>query len=149
MNKRGELRGLFHKYIERKKEESTRPNVHRPYPCYGGSGSEQRSEVFQGDIFGGTIYFYEWSNLQNTPRKFFTVESFDNFLKSSGIYLTLWQKDVIVNLNWVYIACRKGSKELVIRQSWVKLDEEINGKVDINISNTSHQGVEEVGRWFG
>jgi hypothetical protein len=46
---------------------------------------------------------------------FYTIGAFDNFLKSSGIFIQEYQKDVIKKLSRAYITCKKGTHELLIR----------------------------------
>lgn len=121
MNKKGELRLLFHKYIDRKEKEAKQPYT-SSNPFYGGGTMYNGGSGFRND-FSGTIYFYEWSDIFSEPKRYYTLEGFNNFLKGCGIYLAIWQKDVIKNLSHVYISCRKGSKELIIRQSFLKLKE--------------------------
>lgn len=133
MNKKRELRGLFHKYIDRKEKESRIVSYPSRNPYYGG-GSNIGSSSFRGD-FNGCIYFYEWSNINREPMKFFTIEGFSEFLRVSCIYLALYQKDMLKSLKWTYVTCKKGSKELIIRQSYIKLKEaleENNSSVSTN-----------------
>lgn len=130
MNKKKDLRKLFHKYIERTENERFRSNAVTS-PFYGG-GDASRPSTFCSN-FSGCIYFYEWSNTFSQPKRFYTMEGFKGFLRDSCIYLALYQEDIIKTLKYAYISCKKGTKELVIRQSYVKLCEVINsGNVDSN-----------------
>lgn len=121
MNKKRELRSLFHQYIDRKEKESRVVSYPNRNPYYGGGGNVNNPS-FRGD-FNGCIYFYEWSDITREPKKFYTIEGFSGFLRDSNIYLALYQKDILKALKWAYVACKKGSKELLIKQSYIKLKE--------------------------
>lgn len=77
------------------------------------------------------IYFYEWSNISTTPLHYFRVETFEEFLKRSGITLETYQRGIIARLGTVFVSCYKGTKTLVIRSTWKGLksamDEFLNG----------------------
>ena len=150
------LHKLFHDYLDRKSRESVRS--HTPYYCGVGANS---------GTFYGVIYFYEWSDVTRAPRKFFTIDMFDRFLKESGIYMALYEKDILRNLKWSYVTCKKGKKELIIRQSWQKLNdalclhnelsnaEEASDRakelhsIGFTSSNPPLERGEPNGRWFG
>lgn len=143
-NLSGKLHGLFHSYLNRKSREFT-SSVYTPY---------------SSDIFYGVIYFYEWSNVSNPPRKFFTIDMFDRFLKESGIYMTLYEKDIIKKLKWSYITCKKGKREIIIRDSWQSLNNALNlheqlaeeekmHSIGFTASQPSSESLEPSGRWFG
>ena len=67
------------------------------------------------------IYFYEWSDLNKAPRTFYQLDAFDNFLKTSGIYMEFYQREIIKNLGTVYITCYTGTKNLNIRSTYKNL----------------------------
>jgi len=146
MNKKNELRSLFHKYINRKERESSIPYSHnygynnnygtcgipRTPPMYNNpnTSSTTPTRVMTRENFTSTIYFYEWSDITKEPRKFFMLDIFDNFLKTSGIYLALFQKDIIKNLKWCYITCKKGTKDLIIRSTYSSLSDALKEESD-------------------
>ena len=123
-----DLRRIFFEYISNigKKNEVT---VHHPNPYYGSSGNinippNRGYSSFDGD-FRGVIYFYEWSDINRTPRTFYTLKAFEKFLNDSQIYLVGWQREVITNLPNRYITCKKGSKELIIKCGYESLRREV------------------------
>lgn len=69
------------------------------------------------------IFFYEWSNVNNVPKMFFTLGSFDMFLRDCGIYLYGYQRELIRNSSTVYCTCYDGTKELNMKESYTKLCE--------------------------
>ena len=133
MNKKGELRTLFHNYLDRKEKQSKVTNT--------------TSHSGFVDHFKGVIYFYEWSDTEREPKCFVTMSYFNYFLQQSGITLLLYQRDVIETMNSVYITCKKGTKELIIRNSLYDLrealkDSENNVLVPSTIATPN-------GAWFG
>lgn len=108
------LKDLFNAYLERlEKERTTTTTIyHSPYyPRYKSDDSD----------FQGVIYFYEWSDSNRTPRAYYTLKAFENFLNSSQIFLASYQKELIKNMHYSYIACKKGGKELFIKSSYEAL----------------------------
>lgn len=107
MNKRKELIGLFKEYIKNKNN--------RPYI---------RSRNLS------SIFFYEWSNVERIPLKFETYKDFDAYLKRANICIESWQVNGIMtslesDFN-VYITCKTGKKELIIRTSHMALYDALN-----------------------
>jgi hypothetical protein len=117
MNRSKDLRKLFKTYMARKEEESRRPVSYN----YGRS-QQYYNDTFRGtETFHGVIFFYEWSDVTNNPLRYFSLSLFEKFLTESDIELEAWQRDVILNLQQVYIACMPGKKELVVRSSYEAL----------------------------
>jgi hypothetical protein len=137
MNKKGELRTLFHNYLDRKEKESKATNTT--------SYSDRARFV---DNFRGVIYFYEWSDTKREPKCFVTMAYFSYFLQQSGITLLLYQRDVIETMNSVYVACKKGSKELLIRGSLEELRKALDDS-EKSASVPSTMAVTPNGTWFG
>lgn len=103
-NKSKELRKLFREHMENKRKVVSTP------PVYG---------VHSVPSFNGiTIYFYEWSDISNTPRYFNSVSEFESFTRMSGIPFEYFHKDIINNLKCAYISCYQGSTELNIRGTY-------------------------------
>jgi hypothetical protein len=106
-----QLKKLFHDYLNRKENERLHPNVeHKPY----------QPKLFSGE-FTGVIYFYEWSDATRTPKTFYQLEKFEDFLEQCNIYLLGWQREIIKNMHNPYISCKKGEKELIIKVSYEAL----------------------------
>ena len=114
MNRSKDLKKLFKTYMARKEEESRRPvNYH-----YGRS-QQYYNETFQGtETFHGVIFFYEWSDVTRQPIRYFSLPLFEKFLTESNLELEPWQRDVILNLQQVYITCSPGEKLLLVRSSY-------------------------------
>jgi len=110
------LRELFLDGMKRKRKEiattSYGSGCHYPYP-----NSFMHTSL--------RIYFYEWSDLNATPRVFYELKYYDTFLRNCGIMLEKFQRDIIENLGYVYTACYKGSKEVCIRGSFHNLKQAI------------------------
>ncbi len=122
------LKDLFNAYLERLEKErttTTATTYHSPYYL--------RHQSDDGD-FQGVIYFYEWSDSSRAPRAYYTLNAFENFLNSSQIFLASYQKELIKNMHYSYIACKNGGKELIIKSGYEALknalEEEKKGSED-------------------
>jgi hypothetical protein len=118
MNRSKDLRDLFRQSLI---NERKRPTTTYRSPYYSGSYPSQYCEgeiQFSKEV---RIYFYEWSDVNRQPRCFNQLEAFENFLKSSGIYMQLYQREIIQNLGTVYVTCYTGTKNLNLRGSYNNL----------------------------
>ena len=114
------LWSLFRSYLIRKEKES---NV--PCTSYGGRcGGIGTAQDYTG--YNGMIYFYEWSDVTRTPRSFYTLKKFEEFLSESEIFMLGYQREIIKNMHNPYITCRKGTKELIIKVSYEALKSAVN-----------------------
>jgi len=160
MNRSKDLRDLFRQSLI---NERKRPTTTYRSPYYGGSysssihripGQYREGEIqFNKEIH---IYFYEWSNTNRQPRCFYQLEAFENFLKSSGIYMQLYQREIIQNLGTVYATCYTGTKNLNLRGSYNNLLDSMKeydaSKLLSNITNKTPKALQYVayepdGRW--
>jgi hypothetical protein len=160
MNRSKDLRDLFRQSLINERKQST--TTYRS-PYYGGSypssvhripGQYHEGEIqFSKEI---RIYFYEWSDVSRQPRCFYQLEAFENFLKSSGIYMQLYQREIIRNLGTVYVACYTGTKNLNFRASYNNLLESMKkhdaSKLLSNMTNKTPKVLQSVahepeGRW--
>jgi hypothetical protein len=123
MNKSKELRDLFRQSLI---NERIRPkdNYVKNYPIYVNEtnftgGVHRIPSQYNDDSI--RIYFYEWSDLNKAPRIFYQLDAFDNFLKSSGIYMEFYEREIIKNLETVYITCYTGTRNLSIRSTYKSL----------------------------
>jgi hypothetical protein len=112
MNRSKDLRNLFRQSLI---NERKRPKINF-YNC--GVFGNVHSIPSQYGCNSIRVFFYEWSDPKKAPRIFYQLDAFDNFLKSSGIYLEFFQKDIIKNLGTVYVTCFTGTKTLNIRGSY-------------------------------
>lgn len=91
---------------------------------------------------GIKIYFYEWSDITSVPKQFNDLSEFENFLKTHGLYLQLYQRDLIIDLGTIYISCFRGRKELCVRGSYQYLLESMNRHDRIQTENEiNRQGI--------
>ena len=112
-----QLKPLFDAYLKRLADEKNKPIVrHHVY---------HQPTLFDGE-FKGVIYFYEWSDVSRTPKSFYTLDKFEEFLDSCGIYLLGYQREIIKNMHNPYVACRKGTKELIIKVNYEALKSAVN-----------------------
>lgn len=125
MNRSKDLRDLFRQHLINKRKA---PKITNPY--YSDYYNSRHSGVVLDNIHripseykddSMHIYFYEWSDPSKAPRAFYQLEAFENFLKSSGIFLEFYQKGIIKNLGTVYVTCYTGTKNLNIRGSYKNL----------------------------
>lgn len=133
MNRSKDLRALFRQSLinerNRPRTDYTRsPYYNDYYRNRYGDGVLDNVHRIPGQYGNGEvrIYFYEWSDPTKVPRTFYQLDAFDNFLKASGIYMELYQKDIIRNLGTVYITCYTGTKNLSIRGTYGNLLESLN-----------------------
>ena len=159
MNRSKDLRDLFRQSLI---NERKRPTTYRS-PYYGNRcpSSVHRipSQYREGEIQFSKeirIYFYEWSDVSRQPRCFYQLEAFENFLKSSSIYMQLYQREIIQNLGTVYATCYTGTKNLNLRGSYKNLLDSIKeyeaSKLLSNITNKTPKVFQCVvyepdGRW--
>jgi hypothetical protein len=142
-NLSGELKRLFLAYLENK--DKVRVNT-TPTNSYVGSRapSYRQASLFEGDYdFQGIIYFYEWSDTNRAPKSYYTLRAFENFLTSCQIYLLAWQKEIIKHMHNPYIACKKGQKDLVIKDSFEKLKNAL--ALDEAVKNPFHSTGDSLG----
>ena len=104
-----DLKSIFNKYLERKEREKYLP---------------KKESYFQPTLFSkesgqftGIIYFYEWSDVSRTPKSFYSLEKFEDFLESCNIYLLGYQREILKNMRNPYVACKRGTRELIIKIS--------------------------------
>lgn len=117
MNKSSDLRSLFRQSLINARKRAS--SSYTPNPIVSGYRSNNYpSEVAFKDI---RIYFYEWSDISKAPRCFYFLDAFKSFLRASGIFLQLYQEDIIKNLGTVYITCYTGTKDLNIRGTYKNL----------------------------
>ena len=126
-----DLKGLFKEYMQ---------NKNKPYTTYN-SNSHREPIVFATSI---KVFFYEWSDVSRAPRAFYTMEAFESYLKTCGIYIQLYEKDIITNLGECFITCYKGKKQLCIRSTYKHLFDTITENEKITAGLNSYDG-----SWFG
>lgn len=171
MNRSKDLKSLFNESLRNKLKKSCNKSYIRFYDespnsnnNEGNANNDSVSPVYRQI----NIRFYEWSNVSVTPRCFYSISTFDEFLSSSSIHLKFFEREMIANLGSVYISCYRGTKRLCIRSNYQKLSaamDEYNESItninndanDIDINKirfendmSNSNGVEcEVGTWFG
>lgn len=142
-----ELKKLFFKSLARQERDKYQPRV---------LGTPRRSPMYPSQrlLFSGQdndkigiIFFYEWSDVSGTPKTFYTLAAFEKFLNECEIYLLGWQREVLSNIHNPYVACKKGEKDLVIKNSYDKLKEALTeGSTSIKppFPHSSNKGSEDV-----
>jgi len=114
MNRSKDLRNLFRESLKNKRIRPT---------DYRGTTTQYTNGYGRVIEFGKPIkiYFYEWSDIYRVPVTFNDIKSFEDYLKRCGIYMQLYQRDIIINCGTAYATCYKGSKELNLRGSYGNL----------------------------
>ena len=126
MNISKDLHNLFFCWLERLERERFKVSS-PPAPLTSGSGSINRHDGVGGSSFKdedelfGILRFYEWSNINSTPKCFYTMKCFKEFLSSSGIHLKSYQLELLRNIPSPYVICKEGSKEILIRPTYDSL----------------------------
>ena len=115
-----ELKKLFFAHLKNKNKPREYGSVvtHRPTP------TTYQPSLFNSGVIG-CIYFYEWSDTNRTPKTYYTLNAFEKFLNDCHIYLLSWQREVISHMKHPYVACKKGKKEIVIKNSFSELSKAI------------------------
>jgi hypothetical protein len=125
-----ELKKIFFTTLKRKAEEASKPRA----PMYlGGTVPPvtHRPTTYQPNLFSGQtdsigcIYFYEWSDTTRNPKTYYTLKAFENFLNDCHIYLASWQREVLSHMKHPYVACKKGERDIVIKNSYMELSKAI------------------------
>lgn len=109
MNRSKDLKALFKSHIINKSKRITN---------YGSTTYGEYTNLFSSNRDDVKIYFYEWSNPTRVPREFKDMKSFEDFLRTSSIFIRLFERDIIHNLKEVWVSCYKGTKSLCIRGSY-------------------------------
>jgi hypothetical protein len=156
MNRSKDLRDLFRQSLINERKRPKTDYTHSPYyydynrnRCGGILDNIHRIPNQYADN-SVRIYFYEWSDPSKAPRAFYQLEVFENFLKSSGIFLEFYQKGIIKNLGTVYVTCYTGTKNLNIRGSYKNLLDSLHEHDAKMLIPKIHQPkviLETEGRW--
>ena len=101
---------MVEKHLKRIKEEEEKQRTARTNysPMYSGGGYV-------------SIYFYEWSNLNATPKKFTTYREFFKFLEDCSIEITESQRNLAYNMYSIYAVCKKNEPKLMISSTYCGL----------------------------
>ena len=132
------LKGLFNEYLVRIEEEKHHVTV-KTYDYHNRT-------IHNGDDedYNGIIYFYEWSDISRTPKSYYTLKAFENFLASSKIYIASYEKELIKHIHYCYIACSKDGKKLLIKCSYESLKRTLESeKSSLNSLCPSARGSED------
>jgi hypothetical protein len=123
MNRSKDLRDLFRQSLINERKRPKTDYTHSPYYNRYGSGVLDNVHRIPSQYSDNSIriYFYEWSDLSKAPRTFYQLDAFESFLKTSGIYMEFYQKDIIKNLGTVYATCYTGTKNLNVRANYKNL----------------------------
>lgn len=73
-----------------------------------------------------TINFYEWSTMENSPKKFYSYNNFNAFCKDCNIIVSEFDKSRMKNYSCMYITCTPGESTLLISTTEVGLQSLIN-----------------------
>lgn len=134
------LKGLFNAYLNRIEEErKTRSSHISSYSyqnIYNRSGFG-RNNTITNETYFGVIYFYEWSDINRTPKTFYTLKALQNFLESSEIFIPNYQWEIIKHMYHCHISCKKGTKELFIRGNKDALASALNNP-SLNVNNSNN-----------
>ena len=145
-----ELKKLFFAHLKRVAEEKSKPNTSGNVGYCGGvmPPVTHRPTIYQPNLFSqtdniGCIYFYEWSDTNRTPKTYYTLKAFEKFLNDCQIYLASWQREVISRMKHPYIACKKGERDIIIRNSFTELSKAIEEGSKSTVPFTQNKGSED------
>lgn len=86
--------------------------------CYGGTSIVSKNKSF-------TLYFYEWSDINNCPKRFNDAESFMKFMDSCNISYSNYHRNRLNEGGWFYCSCVNGKSELILCESYIGLRERL------------------------
>lgn len=116
------LEDTFKKHLEEEQKESysysNYYNYNNPTYGYGGSTDYSRDRC--------DCSFYEWSNINNIPKKFSRGRDFFEFLDKCHIKYTEDNKKAFNTYYTFFAACKKGKAELILTRYKTELYEKLN-----------------------
>lgn len=138
MNISYRLRELFFAWLERLEYERTHRVETPSYAAHRSPSFASNINMMHYDDEGleGVVYFYEWSNATAVPRTFYTLKALQDFFDKSMIYPPSYQWELIKHMYNPYVACKKNSKDLIIKTSWDALKEALE-------EDNGHKGSED------
>lgn len=109
-------------YIDKKKTTSSYnynynsnyDRTHNDYNCWDGAVKDER-----------TIYFYEWSNINNIPKTFQSVAAFAEWAKENSVNISDYSLECLKKNVCSYVSCYNGSSYVFIRSNYNALKKEI------------------------
>lgn len=87
------------------------------YPTYYQLHPDESSSNYSYQSDGCQIYFYEWSDINGSPRRFYSFTSFKNYIQMSNIKVSENEMSDIHGMYYVYCTCKKGSNEIIYAAS--------------------------------
>lgn len=118
-------------------ERRSRQTTYYPPSTYTPPYNRNDENPMMYNSYKGTIYFYEWSDLDRIPMKFNSIADFEGYLRFAQIPpLEKWQKDMIFHMCDTYAACGRGCKTLLIRSTKTFLKDALEKNMRLNINNT-------------
>lgn len=117
INKR--LKAAFDKYIE----EENKPKT---YGTYGSSYNPMAN--YNANMYGISIFFYEWSNLRIGAKNFIKKEEFFKYLDDCKIEYTEAQKKEIDDVRYcnIFATCVPNKAQLMFQKTWHALNTAVN-----------------------
>ncbi len=98
---------------EEKKREEYLEKYGTRYPTSAQLRNEGRDAYAYGSG-GFCIKFFEWSNLESTPRTFCNTKYFFDFLDNNSIKYSNEDRKFLLNSTYAYCTCIRGKAELLI-----------------------------------
>ncbi|MBR6517619.1 MAG: hypothetical protein IKT40_12380 [Bacilli bacterium] len=116
---------LFKDYLDSLKTTSSYSGCNYNGYSYGGYNHQSNggSVVYNHKPSSNTIYFYEWSTLENKSKVFYSLKSFKDFCTESNVNMLPQHEDIITSKYYVYCTCIPGSNVLMVRTTYNELKE--------------------------
>ena len=90
--------------------------------------------------FQTTIFFYEWSDMIKGSKSFYDKRKFKEFLLDSKINVSSELMAMIDNKTYLYCTCYPGKSELMVEDTYFKLESALNKAKGIDPSKTKPVG---------
>lgn len=93
------------------------------YQGYGGCYSPNYQSTSNSKVLptSNTIYFYEWSDLNNKSIRFDSLKEFTKFCIENKIRICDYHETMIKESYYVYCTCIPGSPALMVRKTFNEL----------------------------
>ena len=88
--------------------------------------------------FQTTIFFYEWSDMRKGSKSFYDKRKFKDFLLESKISVSSELMAMIDNKTYLYSTCYPGKSELMIEDTYFKLETALKKAKGIETTTPPH-----------
>lgn len=107
--------------LEEKKKLRAQYSLNHPNMCKHIYASYDNPRPWYGENRFCNISFYEWSNIDSTPKKFATHRQILEWLDNCGLLMSDAMYSALVPLKEAYMTCKPNSNELIMSNNYDEL----------------------------